>query len=58
MHRPRAQNEYSNAKAEGRFSEEAFVYHPHEDAYRCPAGELLTRRYDTKEGDLTMGVGG
>jgi hypothetical protein len=29
---------------------------PDEDAYRCPAGELLTRRYDTKEGDLTMGV--
>ena len=46
----------SNAKAEGRFSKEAFVYQPGEDAYRCPAGELLTRRYDTKEGDLTMGV--
>jgi hypothetical protein len=29
---------------------------PHEDAYRCPAGELLTRRYDTKEDDLLMGV--
>jgi transposase len=45
----------SNAKAEGRFGE-AFVYLPSEDAYRCPAGELLTRRFETKEGDLTMFV--
>ena len=34
---PRANT--SNAKAEGRFSKEAFVYLPDEDAYRCPAGE-------------------
>jgi transposase len=51
---PRANT--SNAKAEGRFGKEVFAYLPEEDAYRCPAGELLTRRYDTKEGDLTMGV--
>lgn len=33
----------SNAKAAGRFSKAEFVYLPGEDAYRCPAGELLTR---------------
>lgn len=40
---PRANT--SNAKADGRFSKEAFVYLPDRDAYRCPAGKLLTRRY-------------
>ena len=46
----------SGAKAEGRFSKEAFVYLPDRDAYRCPAGEMLTRRFDGKENDLTMFV--
>ena len=44
----------SNAKAEGRFGKEAFVYLPEEDAYRCPAGQNLTHRYDSTEGGLTM----
>jgi transposase len=44
----------SNAKAEGRFGKEVFIYLPRQDAYRCPAGEMLTRRFETKEGDLTM----
>jgi transposase len=43
----------STAKAEGRFSKEAFTYLPDEDAYRCPAGERLTYRYNAKEADLT-----
>jgi transposase len=46
----------STAKAEGRFGKEAFVYLPDEDAYRCPAGERLTHRYDAKEGDLTTRI--
>ena len=31
----------SNAKAEGRFGKQDFVYSPEEDVYRCPAGERL-----------------
>jgi hypothetical protein len=46
----------SRAKAEGRFSKEAFVYLPEEDAYRCPAGQNLTRRYDTMAAGLTVFV--
>jgi transposase len=44
----------SRAKAEGRFSKEAFIYLPEEDAYRCPAGRTLTHRYDTVASGLTM----
>ena len=40
----------SNAKAEGRFGKEVFAYLPGKDAYRCPAGKTLTRRFETKEG--------
>lgn len=43
-----------NAKAEGCFGKEAFVYLPSEDAYRCPAGEFLTRRFKSVEGGLAM----
>jgi transposase len=46
----------SSAKADGRFPKEAFVYQPDEDSYRCPAGERLTRRFDTEEAGLTMAV--
>ena len=35
----------SNAKAEGRFGKQDFVYLAADDAYRCPAGERLTYRY-------------
>jgi transposase len=46
----------SGARAEGRFSKEAFVYLPEDDAYRCPAGQKLIRRYDREEAGLTMSV--
>lgn len=46
----------SGAKAEGRFSKEAFVYLPDSNAYRCPAGEILTHRFDGKEVGLLMSV--
>lgn len=39
----------SGAKAEGRFGKQDFVYLPEADAYRCPAGELLTRRFTSIE---------
>jgi transposase len=44
----------SNAKAAGRFSKAEFVYLPDQDAYRCPAGEMLPRYCLTKENDLTL----
>jgi transposase len=44
---PRPQT--SNAKADGRFGKSDFDYRPDEDVYRCPAGELLTRRMTTVE---------
>ncbi|NJO34141.1 MAG: transposase [Rhodospirillales bacterium] len=46
----------STAKAEGRFSKEAFAYLSDEDAYRCPAGERLTYRYNAREADLTTRI--
>lgn len=46
----------SNARAEGRFSKDDFVYQPDADAYRCPAGETLTRRFDTMEGEMKIQV--
>ena len=39
----------SDAKAEGRFGKQDFVYIPEDDVYRCPAGELLTWRFDRVE---------
>jgi transposase len=44
----------SGAKSEGRFGKQDFVYLPDEDAYRCPAGELLTFRYTNVENGLTL----
>ena len=35
----------SNAKAEGRFDKEDFVYDPDTDTLRCPAGSRLIRRF-------------
>ena len=40
----------SNAKADGRFDKQDFVYLPDEDAYRCPAGERLTWRLHHRRG--------
>jgi hypothetical protein len=39
----------SNAKAEGRFDKQDFVYKADEDVYLCPAGERLTYRYTNEE---------
>lgn len=49
---PRPQT--SGAKAEGRFGKPDFVYLPGQDAYRCPAGELLGRRMTTIENGQTL----
>ena len=35
----------SGSKAKGRFGKQDFVYLADEDAYRCPAGEKLNRRF-------------
>jgi transposase len=39
----------SGAKFEGRFGKQDFVYLPEQDAYRCPAGETLTWRFNREE---------
>ena len=44
----------SGAKAENRFGKQDFVYLPRQDAYRCPAGERLTWRFDNVERDMTL----
>lgn len=37
----------SGARAVGRYAKEDFVYLPDEDAYRCPAGEVLQSRFSS-----------
>lgn len=44
----------SGARAVGRYAKEDFIYLPDEDAYRCPAGELLPRRFDSVLQGRTM----
>ena len=44
----------SGAKAENRFGKQDFVYLPHQDAYRCPAGERLTWRFNNVERDMIL----
>ena len=44
----------SGAKAKGRFGKQDFVYLPDEDAYRCPAGQMLARRMTTVEQGQTL----
>ena len=44
----------SNAKAEGRFGKQDFVYVETQDVYTCPAGRALTYRMTTQEGDKAM----
>ena len=44
----------SGSKAKGRFAKQDFIYLPDENAYRCPAGEKLTWRYESVEGGKTM----
>ena len=44
----------SGSKAEGRFGKPDFVYVPDDDAYRCPAGEVLTWRFTSVEKGMTL----
>jgi transposase len=44
----------SGAKADGRFGKQDFAYLPDVDVYRCPAGEVLSRRMTTVEKGLTL----
>jgi transposase len=44
----------SSAKAEGRFGKQDFVYIAEDDVYRCPAGEILTWRFSSVEGGMTL----
>jgi transposase len=44
----------SGAKAKGRFGKQDFVYVPGSDVYRCPAGEVLTRRFSSVEDGKTL----
>jgi transposase len=45
----------SSAKADGRFGKQDFIYHPEDDT-RCPAGELLTRRFTSIENGMALHV--
>jgi transposase len=48
-----------SSQAEGRFPKEAFTYVAEEDAYRCPAGELLTFRghtYESSAENMKVGI--
>jgi transposase len=44
----------SNAKAEGRFGKQDFVYNADEDVYLCPAGQRLTYRFSNEEDGKVM----
>jgi hypothetical protein len=44
----------SSAKAAGRFGKQDFVYVAADDAYRCPAGEQLTYRFQSEEDGKTI----
>jgi transposase len=38
----------SNARAASRYGKEDFLYLSDQDAYRCPAGQLLTRKQQAR----------
>src|SRR5579863_6663322 len=44
----------SGAKAMGRFGKQDFVYLPDQDAYRCPAGQVLAHHMTTVENGLRL----
>ena len=44
----------SGAKAEGRFGKQDFVYLPDQDAYRCPAGAVLTYHFSNVEKGMEL----
>jgi transposase len=43
----------SGAKADGRFDKADFIYDPHKNEYRCPAGQALIWRFATVEKGMT-----
>ena len=44
----------SSSKAEGRFGKQDFIYMAASDEYRCPAGQLLTRRHSSVEDGMLL----
>ena len=44
----------SGAKADGRWGKQDFRYDPPTDTYRCPAAEMLSRRFTSVENGLTV----
>ncbi len=44
----------SNNEARGFFGKQDFIYKPQDDEYECPAGERLTRRTRTHQGELIV----
>jgi transposase len=44
----------SGARADGRFGKQDFIYVAEQDAYRCPAGQLLPHHMTTVEKGLTL----
>ncbi|KEX93577.1 transposase [Pseudomonas putida] len=44
----------SGSKAEGRFGKQDFIYLAASDEYRCPAGQLLTRRHSSVEDGMLL----
>ena len=47
----------SNAKADGRFDKQDFVYVAQNDVYRCPAGEQLIYRHTREEDGKNLRAG-
>ena len=46
----------SRSKLEGRFTKQDFVYVEEDDEFRCPAGQRLTKRFETVEHGMNMHV--
>jgi hypothetical protein len=44
----------SGSKAEGRFGKQDFIYLAASDEYRCPAGQLLTRRHSSMDDGMLL----
>lgn len=44
----------SSSKAEGRFGKQDFIYIAASNEYRCPAGQLLTRRHSSVEDGMLL----
>jgi hypothetical protein len=44
----------SSSKADGRFGKQDFIYMAVSDEYRCPAGQLLTRRHSSVEDGMLL----